>query len=42
MKVFALDSLVDVEWRRGERFEYPADFRPEEVTRGAFGLRPSG
>jgi len=35
---FALDGFRAVEWLRGERFEYPEDFRPEQLTEGAFGL----
>jgi len=38
IRTFALDGFREVEWRRGERFEYPADYRPEHLTEGAFGL----
>ena len=38
VRTFALDGFVEVEWLRGQRFEYPADFRPEQLTEGAFGL----
>jgi proteasome accessory factor B len=35
---FALDAFRQVEWLRGDTFDYPADYRPEQVTEGAFGL----
>jgi predicted DNA-binding transcriptional regulator YafY len=38
IRTFALDAFREVEWLRGEKFEYPADYRPEQVTEGAFGL----
>ncbi len=38
IRTFALDAFREVEWLRGDTFEYPADYRPEQVTEGAFGL----
>ena len=38
IRTFALDGFREVEWLRGETFDYPADFRPEQITEGAFGL----
>jgi predicted DNA-binding transcriptional regulator YafY len=38
LRTFALDGFREVVWLRGERFEYPADYRPEQLTEGAFGL----
>jgi predicted DNA-binding transcriptional regulator YafY len=38
VRTFALDGFRAVEWLRGERFEYPADYKPEQLTEGAFGL----
>jgi predicted DNA-binding transcriptional regulator YafY len=38
IRTFALDGFRAVEWRRGDHFDYPADFRPEQITEGAFGL----
>jgi proteasome accessory factor B len=38
IRTFALDAFREVEWLRGEKFEYPADYRPQQVTEGAFGL----
>jgi proteasome accessory factor B len=38
IRTFALDAFREVQWLRGEKFEYPADYRPEQVTEGAFGL----
>jgi len=38
IRTFALDAFRQVEWLRGDKFLYPADYRPEQVTEGAFGL----
>ena len=38
VRIFALDGLRNVEWQRGDKFEYPANFDPEKLTEGAFGL----
>jgi proteasome accessory factor B len=38
IRTFALDAFREVEWLRGDRFEYPTNYRPEQVTEGAFGL----
>jgi predicted DNA-binding transcriptional regulator YafY len=38
IRTFALDAFREVEWLRGDKFEYPAGYRPEQVTEGAFGL----
>lgn len=38
IRTFALDAFREVQWLRGEKFEYPVDYRPEQVTEGAFGL----
>ena len=38
VRTFALDGFRDVAWLRGDRFEYPADFTPAQLTEGAFGL----
>jgi predicted DNA-binding transcriptional regulator YafY len=38
IRTFALDGFRAVEWLRGQKFEYPADYRPERLTEGAFGL----
>jgi proteasome accessory factor B len=38
IRTFALDGFRDVEWLKGDRFEYPADYRPEQITEGAFGI----
>ena len=38
IRTFALDAFKEVAWLRGDKFEYPADYRPERVTEGAFGL----
>jgi predicted DNA-binding transcriptional regulator YafY len=38
IRTFALDGFREVEWLKGDRFDYPADYRPEQLTEGAFGL----
>src|SRR3954466_12379591 len=37
LRPFALDAFKEVEWLRGDKFDYPADYRPEQVTEGALG-----
>jgi proteasome accessory factor B len=38
VRMFTLDELGDVDWLRGERFEYPQDYHPSKMVEGAFGL----
>lgn len=38
LRTFALDAFRKVEWLRGNGFEYPVDYQPEQLTEGAFGL----
>ena len=38
VRTFALDAFRKVDWLRGDKFAYPADYRPVKVTEGAFGL----
>lgn len=38
IRTFALDGFREVEWLRGQKFDYPADYKPEQLTEGAFGL----
>src|SRR5262249_27746021 len=38
IRTFALDGFRAVDWLKGDRFDYPADYRPEQLTEGAFGL----
>ena len=38
IRTFALDGFREIEWLRGQTFEYPTDYRPEQMTEGAFGL----
>jgi proteasome accessory factor B len=38
LRTFALDGFREVEWLKGDHFAYPADYRPEQLTEGAFGL----
>ena len=40
MRTFALDDIRDIEWMKGSRFEYPADYDPAKIAPGAFGLVP--
>ncbi len=38
VRTFSLDGFHDVRWLRGDKFEYPADYQPAQLTEGAFGL----
>jgi predicted DNA-binding transcriptional regulator YafY len=38
IRTFSLDGFREVEWQKGERFEYPADYHPAQLVEGAFGL----
>lgn len=38
IRTFSLDGFREVEWLKGERFEYPADYQPAQLAEGAFGL----
>ena len=38
IRTFALDGFRAVTWLRGQKFDVPPDFRPEQITSGAFGL----
>jgi predicted DNA-binding transcriptional regulator YafY len=38
VRTFALDGFREVEWLRGDGFDYPAEYRPEQINEGAFGL----
>lgn len=39
-RTFSLDGFRHVEWLKGEKFEYPADYQPSQIAEGAFGLIP--
>jgi predicted DNA-binding transcriptional regulator YafY len=38
VRTFALDGFREVAWLKGDHFTYPADYRPGQLTEGAFGL----
>ncbi len=38
LRTFALDGLRKVQWKKGARFEYPADYTPAQLVEGSFGL----
>jgi proteasome accessory factor B len=38
IRYFVLDGFRSVDWLKGDRFEYPANYRPEHLADGAFGL----
>jgi len=38
IRTFALDGFHEVEWLRGDHFEYPDDYHPSQIVEGAFGL----
>ena len=38
IRTFAFDGIREVDWLRGESFEYPGDYHPSQLIEGAFGL----
>ncbi len=38
IRTFALDGFRTVDWLRHDRFEYPADYHPSQISEGSFGL----
>ena len=42
IRTFALDAFRSVDWLRGDRFEYPAEYHPSKLYEGAFGLVSGG
>ena len=38
IRTFAFDGFREVDWLRGERFDYPDDYHPSQIVEGAFGL----
>ena len=38
IRTFSLDGFKEVEWLRGARFKYPADYDPAKLHAGSFGL----
>jgi predicted DNA-binding transcriptional regulator YafY len=40
IRIFSLDGFRHVEWLKGEKFEYPAEYHPSKLAEGAFGLIP--
>ncbi len=38
IRTFSLDAFAEVEWLRGDGFEYPPEYHPSQVAEGAFGL----
>jgi predicted DNA-binding transcriptional regulator YafY len=38
LRTFAVDRVQGASWLRGQGFDYPADYRPEALTDGSFGL----
>lgn len=38
LRTFSLDGFRDIDWLRGEKFEYPAGYHPSKLAEGAFGL----
>ena len=38
LRTFAFDAIREVDWLRGERFNYPDDYHPSQLVEGAFGL----
>jgi predicted DNA-binding transcriptional regulator YafY len=38
LRTFALDGFSALDWKKGDRFKYPADYDPTKLVEGAFGL----
>ena len=38
IRTFAFDGFREVDWLRGQSFEYPDDYHPGQLIEGAFGL----
>ena len=38
VRTFALDGFGEVQWLRGQGFDYPEDYHPSRLAEGAFGL----
>lgn len=38
VRTFGLDGFRSVDWLKNDKFEYPADFQPEKLVEGSFGL----
>jgi predicted DNA-binding transcriptional regulator YafY len=38
IRTFALDGFRAVDWLRGDRFEYPDEYNPAQLSEGTFGL----
>jgi len=38
VRTFALDGMQQIDWRRGDRFDYPVGYTPEARFEGSFGL----
>jgi len=38
VRTFAFDSIREVDWLRGDHFDYPQDYHPSQLIEGAFGL----
>jgi predicted DNA-binding transcriptional regulator YafY len=38
IRTFALDGFRTVDWLRQDRFEYPNDYHPWQISEGSFGL----
>jgi proteasome accessory factor B len=38
IRTFSLDEFGEVEWMKGQRFDYPDSYHPSQIGEGAFGL----
>jgi len=38
IRSFSLDGFREIEWLKGQKFVYPADYHPAQLLEGAFGL----
>jgi predicted DNA-binding transcriptional regulator YafY len=38
IRTFSLDGFREVDRKKGDKFEYPADYHPAQLSQGAFGI----
>lgn len=38
VRTFGLDGFRSVDWKKNDKFEYPAEYQPEKLVEGSFGL----
>ena len=38
LRTLALDGFIELEWKKGEKYDYPKNYQPSQLVEGAFGL----